>query len=160
MSLWSYISGTTDQTEQDAQFAAKQQALAEANAAHPANGDPVHDAIVAQNQKLQSETLDSSGFLNSYETRDVNTEAKPGAGDLLLHLGIVVALVGGAWAFFAFGGYLLVREAIAGKKWTIVGAAALVMTLWAYLLFKYGKLAASDAKSITTESLNLFSFLK
>jgi hypothetical protein len=156
MSLWSAITGTEDQDVQEAQYAAKQQALADAIVTHPANGNPAHDEIVARDQVLLHDSLLDTGFSNSWATRDEGVEKKPGIGDFFVDVLIVAVVAGGAWLFVSMGGLLWVRHVVKKKEWVPLSGLGAGAVVGAWLLWKYGRKAFSDLNSVKDQSLSFF----
>jgi hypothetical protein len=160
MSLWSYFTNTTDQSEAQANFANEQEQYRQVVAKRLANGT-LDDATAQKDLNWDnSQSLLDGSFVNSFETRNENTEPQAGAGDLAKDGLILAALLAGAWAFFMFGGYILVRAAIARKNVAVIAGIGAAICLWGYLVYKYAKLVSADVQSITKQGLSLFSFFK
>ena len=156
MSFWSFITGTTPQEEQQANLD-KQKAAYEAALQRRIDAGTLSDKqLSADRSYVNGITLEDTGFLHSFATRNENTEASPDLADLLKDILVLAAVAGAVWLFWSFGGVLWVRIAI--KRKNILGiawaAAGLAVSIW--LLQKYARAAVSDAKSIASEGFSFF----
>jgi hypothetical protein len=128
MSLFSYFTGTTPQSEQDAQLAAKEQANRDRLAARLASSSPPPADIVVQDQALENQSNESelaaaeAGFVEGAAAGLQNVLKAPGqvigfAGDsastllggILKNIPWWVYLGGAAALFVWMGGLELLR---------------------------------------------------
>lgn len=86
-----------------------------------------------------------------------DTETQVGISDVLLDLGIVIALGAGMWFFISFGGATFTTSSIKNKRYDMLAGLGILAVVWGLFFYKFLHKLIRDYQSVISQSLSFFS---